>query len=393
VTAVAVTGVGVITPLGDSLAALGEALLAGRTAVARLTESGATLGARLPDFQANRYAAVRGMRIYSRATQLGICAARLALTDAGLAAAPGKDLGLIASFSFAHLQTLLEYDRSLVTRGVQQTNPALMPLGIPSAPGAVAAIAFSAQAFSITLSDGGAGGLDALGLAARLLAQGRARACVVLSASAHCDELALSASRAGLLAGQGAFRVFDGASRGTAFGEAGVALVLEPLDVAKSRGVRRWGALRAQRSRFGARAAERAPALRRAAQAVLDASGTTWGELAFISSGANGVPEVDRCEARALSDLGGARAADMPVVAVKAALGETLEAAGLLQSALALHSLASGQAPPIAGLASPALPGLDYATGPRALRPGPALVTATSITGACSALLLANDDS
>jgi 3-oxoacyl-(acyl-carrier-protein) synthase len=116
-------------------------------------------------------------------------------------------------------------------------------------------------------------------------------------------------------------------------------------------------------------------------------------DVALVSSGANGVPEVDRVEAQALLELLGERAAHTPVIAVKAALGETLEAAGLLHSLVALRALASKQAPPVAGLQTPMLPGLDYAIHARDLRAGPALVTCTSSTGACSALLLSADES
>jgi 3-oxoacyl-(acyl-carrier-protein) synthase len=124
----------------------------------------------------------------------------------------------------------------------------------------------------------------------------------------------------------------------------------------------------------------------------LASSGTSPSDVALASSGANGVAQVDRAEAQALLGVLGAHAASTPVIAVKAALGETLEACGLLQVAVASHALATGQAPPISGLDLPLLPGLDYVTRARQLRPGPALVTCTSTTGACSALLLAAHD-
>jgi 3-oxoacyl-[acyl-carrier-protein] synthase II len=388
---VAITGIGVITPLGDSPSALAEALLAGRSAVIPVPDPDGAVAAPLPDFDANRYARVRGMRIYSRATRLAMCATQLALTDAGLDGGDGKHLGLVASFSSAHLETLIEYDRSLVTRGTQQTNPALMPLGLPSAPGAVIAIAFSAQAFCVTLSDGGVGGLDALGLAARLLAEGRAKACIVVSASALCDELALSAWRAGLLARHGDFSVFDRRSHGTAFGEAGVALVLEPLEEARQRGARSKGALLAQSSRFGMPSYIMALALDRAAQTSLELSETDVSDLALVSSGANGISTVDRVEAQALLQVLGEHASHTPVIAVKASLGETVEASGLLQTIVALHALAARKAPFIVGLQTPAVPGLDYADEVRKLRDGRALVTCTSATGACSAIVVSAD--
>jgi 3-oxoacyl-(acyl-carrier-protein) synthase len=125
----------------------------------------------------------------------------------------------------------------------------------------------------------------------------------------------------------------------------------------------------------------------------LATSGANLANLALVSSGANGVPEVDRAEAQALLDFLGEQGPHTPIIAVKAALGETLEATGLLQSLVALQSLASKQAPPIVGLKAPLLPGLDYATRARDLRDGPVLVTCTSSTGACSALLLSAHDS
>jgi act minimal PKS chain-length factor (CLF/KS beta) len=215
----------------------------------------------------------------------------------------------------------------------------------------------------------------------------------VVSAAAYLPELALSARRAGWLAPTRAFAVFDRRSRGTAIGEAGVALVLEPVERAKQRGARPKSFLLAQTSRFARPAEQRASALERAARAVLGSSGRSTSDLALASTGANGVPEVDRAEAQALLGVLGAHAASTPVIAVKAALGETLEACGLLQAAVASHALATGQAPPIAGLDLPLLPGLDYVTKARQLRPGPALVTCTSTSGACSALLLAAHDS
>jgi 3-oxoacyl-[acyl-carrier-protein] synthase II len=107
-----------------------------------------------------------------------------------------------------------------------------------------------------------------------------------------------------------------------------------------------------------------------------------------VSAGANGSVEGDRAEAQALLDVLGEAAARTPLIAVKASLGETIDAAGLLQAAVALSAMSSGRAPPIARLEEPEVPGLRYATRPLDVAAGHALVTATSQTGACSALVL-----
>ena len=389
---IAVTGIGVLTPLGDTVASLMEALGAGRSSVATLSGPAAVAGSALQDFDASRYASVRGMRIYNRATRLGICATRLALQDAGLenAGFPAERLGVVMAGTYAHLDTLIEYDRSLMTQGPSRTNPALMPLAIPSAPGALIALSFGAKACSITLADGGAGGLDAIGLAARLVRSGRVGACVVVSALAFFDELILSSARAGVLAGADDFRVFDRRSRGSAFGEAGAALIVESLANAEARGKRPKGLLLAQASTFAA-GDGLASALARASTKALAVSKTEVESLGLCSSGASGIGKVDRAEAGAMLQVLGASAGETAVTAIKASLGDSLDAAGLLQTIVAMSALSGSPAPAIAGFAEPAVAGLAYLTAPTRITTGRALVTATSRTGACSALVIARD--
>lgn len=391
--AVAVTGVGILTPLGDTLAAVSDALAAGRSAVAPIAAPVPFAGARFTDFEATRYANVRGMRVYNRTTRLGICATRLALVDAGLidTGFPAEKLGVVMAATYGHLDTLIEYDRSLVANGPSRTNPALMPLAIPSAPGGAIALSFGAKACSITLADGGASSLDALGLGRRLVADGRVSACVVVTAFGFIDELVLSASRAGQLATAETFRVFDARSRGTALGEAAVALVLERRGDAAARGARPKAYVTGQASTFAADPERMAEALGRACRQALDSAAMAASQLGLVSSGANGIPALDRAEARALLAVLDGASGQPAVTAIKSALGETMDAGGLLAVASALATLAGSPAPAILGLGDPALRGLRYLTKPEAIARGHALVTATSQTGSCSAVVLSRE--
>lgn len=372
-----ITGTAVLSPLADTPTALLQALLDGKEALTTSAEAPVAV-ARIADFDVGRYANARGMRVYNRATRLGIAAAQLALRDAGVEAAP-EDVGVVAGWSFAHLDTLVEYDRGLVIDGVQKTNPALMPLAIPSAPGAVTALALGAKAFSITLSDGAVSSIDGVGLGLRLIAQGRARVCVVLSSAAFSEALLLSGWRAGVLAPLGDVHVFDRASGGSGLGEGAAAVVLESEAHAQSRGARVRGRVLAQTSRFG-----RAPLLR-AGHWVLGQAGVRAQDLALVSAGAAGVPRVDAAEAQALVDL--LDGAHVPVMAVKSALGDLGEAGGLVQTVTALHALYAGQAPAIARFDQPAISGLHYARAATALGAGAALITNVH-NAAASALLI-----
>jgi len=391
--AVAVTGVGILTPLGDTLAAVCDALTAGRTSIAPEESPVPFVGSRFADFDATRYANVRGMRVYNRTTRLGICATRLALVDAGLidSGFPGERLGVIMASTFGHLDTLIEYDRSLVANGPSRTNPALMPLAIPSAPGAAIALSFGAKACSITLADGGASSLDALGLGVRLVRDGRVSACVVVAAYGLIDELILSAKRAGQLAGAGEFLVFDERSRGTAFGEATVALVLERAGDARERGARSKAFVGGQASTFSSSHEGMIEALTSACRQALRLSATTPDELGLVLSGANGTQATDTIEARALLSLLGGVSRQPAVAAIKSSLGESEDASGLLSAASAIATLTGGLAPPIVGLGQPLVTGLRYLTQAEPVERGHALITATSRTGACSALVVSRE--
>jgi len=390
--AIVVTGVGVLTPLGDSPDAVFAALCEGRTALVPSADLGGVGLAAIADFEATKYTNVRGLRMYNRTTRLAICAAKLALTDAKIDTAtfPPEDLGLLMASTYGHLDVLLEYDRSLVTNGVQRTNGALMPFAIPSAPGAMVALAFGAKAFSMTLSDGGSSALDAIGLGARWLSEGRARACIVVSAFSASSDVVRAASRAGVLAATGSVRPFDRRGAGTGLGEGAVAFVLERVEDAEARNAVSRATVRGYAAAFATKSAERANSLQRASAGALRAANALSDRVALVSAGASGAPAFDRAEAEALIALLGSHAARVPVVSVKGALGETLDAAGALQTLVALSAFEKKKAPPIAGLEEPDIAGLRYLTKEESVDGDMALVTSIARNGSCSALVLSD---
>jgi 3-oxoacyl-(acyl-carrier-protein) synthase len=129
--------------------------------------------------------------------------------------------------------------------------------------------------------------------------------------------------------------------------------------------------------------------LARAAAKALAAAHTDVASLGLCSSGGNGTEQVDHAEAKALLQVLGASAARTAVAAIKANLGDSLDAAGLLQTVVAMAALSGSPAPAVAGLDEPAVAGLAYLTAPTKITAGHALVTATSQTGGCSALVVA----
>jgi len=389
---VAVTGLGVISPLGDQLDPVLAALRAGKGALSPLPGLGGAAAAAVPDFDASRYATIRGLRLYGRPIRMAISAAQLALTDAGLSPGkvPAEELGTVTACSLGHVETLLEYDRSVATQGPLRGNPALMPLGLPSSPGAAVALSFGAKAFSMALAGAGAG-LDALGLGARMVSAGRAKACLVVASFGLSPELSLAASRAGWLAPDGRALPFDRRRSGAALGEGAVALVLERLADARARGQAGRAAVAGLAAAFAPDPSVRDAAVARACQGALLQAGP-GPAVGLVSAGASGAVELDRAEARGLLAALGAAAPRTPVTAVKACLGEPLDAGGLFQCLPALDALRSGRLPPVAGLAEPEVPGLGYLLADGRGEVRRALVTTTTLDGACAAAVLERID-
>ena len=320
---IVISGIGVISPLGDTPEKLFSALLKGSSAIKPSSAVPGLGTAEIEGFDPTQYANVRGMRMYNRATQLAICSTKLALQDAGFdPSTPGEDVGLMMASTYGHLDVLLDYDRSLVQNGVQRTNGALMPMAIPSAPGAMVALSIGAKAFSITLSDNAGSFLDALALAQHWLEDGRAKVCVVVGAFSPSQDMVLAAARAGFLASPETFRIYDRENAGTTFGEGSVAFVLERQDGSKK--IRAHGKLVRHSATFSGSHADSSGlegAVTKAAESVLGSAGVGLGDLALVVGAGSGVPELDHAEARALAAVLKQRTRPIPVTSVKGVLG------------------------------------------------------------------------
>jgi 3-oxoacyl-(acyl-carrier-protein) synthase len=386
--AIALTGAGVVTPLGDDLTRIMEALREGQAAPT--TASGSLV---IPTFDANHYANVRGMRVYSRATQLGIAAGALAMAQAKLSESgfSSDQLGLVMGSSFGHLDTLAEYDFGLVTKGMERTNPALMPLAIGSAPGAATALAFQLRGCSVTLSQGAASGLDGIALAARLVARGRLRACLVVGAFAPGGLVDGEVKASERRVEPRNARVFDASSRGVMLAEAGAAVIVESLASARERGAEVLGIVRSHAGAFASAAQELPNALAAATSRAMEQAALGDEHIALISSGASGLPAEDAAHALAatVAAQGHASIEQQPwVIAPKANLGESHDAAGILQVLIGLSALRSGTAPGVVGLETPRVGGPRYALKTCSIEQGALLATGTTGTGATSALVL-----
>jgi 3-oxoacyl-[acyl-carrier-protein] synthase II len=406
---VVVTGAGVVSPLGDSPAALHGALCRGETGLAPLAAFAADglpcrRAGEVRDFDPARYLGEANFRPLDRTGRLAVVAAGLALDAAGLPAErrAASDVGLALGTMFGSVHTISEFDRRALTAGPNYVKPFDFANSVINAAAGQTAIWHDLAGVNSTLGGGPTAGLEALAYAAGLVASGRVEAILAGGADELCFESFYGFARAGLLCGAGPGAEaggeerpvpFDARRNGFALGEGAALLRLESEASAAARGVPVLATLRGWGSAYdpsrGRDEASAARAVERAVRAALGAAAVAPEEVDALIASASGSVAGDRREAAGVA-AALSEAAGLPATAIKSMVGEGLGAGGALQAVTLLEAMRTGLLPGVRGLETPepglALPGVAAATRAVAVQVG--LLTALDFDGAAAALVV-----
>jgi 3-oxoacyl-[acyl-carrier-protein] synthase II len=396
---VAITGVGIVSPLGCGWEEFSENLRRGASGIGPVTTldlSGAPVrvGAEVRDVRADERLGGKGLKYVMRGTRLLAVGVQAALADAGLddVERTCAETGLVVGTAHGNFAQTTDYTQKILTRDPVD----LLPMeGFDAALNSAtnfAAVRFKLQACTRTVSSGFASSADALGTAAGLIRSGQATRVVAGGMEQLSLDAFLLAAEEGRLAlgeGQGLSMPFDRRRRGFVLGEGCYLLVLEDRDVARARGARVRGTLAGYGSRFtgGGRGADTVGALM---AMTLERAGVAPGSLDLVCASANSSPEGDRVEATAIRQVVGS---DVPVTAVKSMLGECMGASGALQTAAALVALESGTIPPTINTTEPdpEIAGIALATRPVARPVRTVLVPALDLQAGSACLVVTAD--
>lgn len=413
---VVVTGAGVVSPLGDSPAALHQALAAGASArkpieLFETSSIGCHEAGEIRPFDPQVYVGERNLRPLDRTSRLLVVAAQLALADSGWAAngarpaaAAAAEVGLVVGTTFCSVRTIAEFDRRALRLGPSHASPLDFANSVINAAAGQAAIWHGLRGVNSTLAGGEASGLQAIAQAAELVRAGRADAVLAGGAEELCFESFLGYYRAGRLCGSLASGAaerpvpFDARRNGFSLSEGAALLMLEDASAAAARGAAVRAEVLGSGAAFAAASGEAgmADAATRAVRLALADAGVTPAEIGCLSASASGSVPVDRAEARGVAAALGEWAAELPVTAIKAMLGEGLGVSAAWQVVDLVETIGDGVLPGIAGLdqVEPGLPLPLPETAPAATRRlAPAarqrvLVTAVGADGHCAALVL-----
>jgi 3-oxoacyl-[acyl-carrier-protein] synthase II len=367
---VVVTGVGLITSLGNDLASNWEALCQGKSGIGEITAYDSSkhrvhFAGEIKNFDPSLYMDRKEARRNDPYEQLAIATSKQALAHAKLEITPdiADEVGVYIGSGIGGLVTLHDQFRVLHDKGPDRISPFFINMMIiDGAPGIVSIMTGAKgpnwAAVSACATSGNTIGeaWEAIrrGDAKVMIAGGSEKAVTPIAMAAFDNMHALSRRNDDP---QGASRPFDATRDGFIMGEGSAMLILEELEFAKARGA----TILAELVGYGCTSdahhvTEPAPGgegLARAMRRALKKAGLQPEEVDYINAHGTSTPPNDSTETRAIKTVFGEYAYKLAVSSTKSMTGHTLGAAGAVEAVISIQSILNGIIPPTINLHHP----------------------------------------
>ena len=369
---VVVTGMGMVTALGNDVPTTWAGLLAGRSGIgpiesfdpSRLT---VRIAGEVRGLDASGILDRKDLRRTDRCIQVGLVAAREALLQAGLPERFEGELaehtGVILGTGLGGVGTLIDGFTTNALRGPDRISPFLIPMGIPNIGAGQIAIQFGMTGPNFTTVSACASGGHALGESSEIIRRGDADVMVAGGVEACIYEAVIGGFAAMRALSRrnddpaAASRPFDSGRDGFVIGEGAGVVILEALEHAEARGA----TILAELVGYGATAdashitlpAPGGIGAVRAARRALVKAGLTPDDIDHVNAHATSTPEGDKSELQAIRTIFGESAERISVTANKSMLGHTLGAAGAIEAIVTILTIREGCVPPTINLTDP----------------------------------------
>ncbi|GEO25158.1 3-oxoacyl-[acyl-carrier-protein] synthase 2 [Alicyclobacillus acidoterrestris] len=367
---VVVTGLGVVTPVGNDVPTFWESLLSGKSGIREIdrfdtTDYPTKIAGLVTDFQPERYIDKKEIRHMDLFTQYAVCAAHEAVEHSGLQITDeNRDrIGVYIGSGIGGIGTTLSNYRVLLERGPKRVSPFLVPMMISDMAAGQVSIDFGLRGPNSAPVSACATGSHAIGDAFKLIQRGAADAMVAGGAEAAVVDIALAGfSNMKALSTRNddptrASRPFDKDRDGFVMGEGAGILVLEDLEFAQRRGAN----ILAEIVGYGmsgdayhvtAPAPDGDGAVRVMSAAIADA-GIELTDIDYINAHGTSTEFNDRIETLAVKRLFGEHAYKLAMSSIKSMTGHLLGAAGGVEGVACVLTLKNGIIPPTTNYETP----------------------------------------
>jgi 3-oxoacyl-[acyl-carrier-protein] synthase II len=361
---VAVTGIGVVTPLGNDLETFWKNIISGQCGIDKIASFDASpyatqIAGEVKNFDPSpAFPSPKEIRRADRFSQFGVYAAWQALKDSGLDLQKENrdEIGAIVGSGIGGLETTAEQHQILLDRGPGRLSPFMIPMLISNMASGLISMFFDLRGPNFATCSACATANHALGEAwraikmddAQVMFAGGAEATVVpIGIGGFCAMKAMSTRNDDP---KHASRPFDKERDGFVMGEGSGILVLEEMERAKKRGAKIYCEVVGYGNTADAyhltSPSPEGEGAARCMKMALRNGGLKLEEVNYINAHGTSTPQGDVCETQAIKTVFGERAKKIAVSSTKGATGHMLGAAGSVEMAVCSLALFHGIAPP-----------------------------------------------
>ncbi len=367
---VVVTGVGALTPVGNTAEEFWSALVEGRSGIGAITRFDASgyptrIAGEIRNFDPLKYVDKKEARRLDPYLHYAMACACMAVEDASLdtASVDGERFGVMIGSGIGGITTLLEGERTRIEKGFDRVSPFVIPMLIINMASGLVSMRFGAKGPNSSVVTACATGNHAIGDAYRIIARGEADVMIAGGAEAMIVPLtvagfcAMKAMSTRNDEPEKASRPFDAGRDGFVCSEGGGILILEALDHARGRDVRIYGEIVGY-GMSGDAHHMTAPdpdgdGAARAMRAALRDARVAPTEVGYINAHGTSTPYNDKFETQAIKRVFGEHAARLAVSSTKSMTGHLLGAAGGIEAIATLLAIHNGLLPPTINYETP----------------------------------------
>ena len=367
---VVVTGLGIISPVGNTVPEAWDSVLAGKSGITRVTRFDASrlscqIAGEVQNFDVSKYLAPKEARRMDRFIHFGIAAGVQAWADSGNAITPqtAERVGVNFGSGIGGLPLIEATHDELLKNGPRRVSPFFIPGSIINMIAGNLSIMLGAKGPNLAIVTACTTSTHCIGEAAKMIRYGDADVMIAGGSEAAVTELTMAgfASARALSTRNdepaGASRPWDKDRDGFVMGEGAGAVVLEEYEHAKQRGARIYCELAgygvsADAYHITAPAEDGDGAFRCMKNAMRDA-GIGADGIDYVNAHGTSTPLGDIAETVALKRLLGERAKKVAVNSTKSMTGHLLGAAGGVEAVFSILALRDQVSPPTINLQSP----------------------------------------
>ena len=367
---VVVTGLGALTPLGNSLEESWDGAVAGKSGIGLITRFDASpytsrIAGELKGFDPTQYVEKKEIRRYDNFAIYALATGQMLMQDAALTITPeiAERVGVLIGTGMGGIKTLEDEVNVLHQSGPRKVSPFAVPAIIPNLGGGHVSIRFGAKGpidCSVTAC---ASGTTAIGNAYRTILYGDADAMITggveapvtpLGIAGFCAMRALSTRND---EPEKASRPFDRGRNGFVLAEGCGLLMLEELSFAQARGAKIYAEIIGYGCTSDAFHMAQPPAghegAGRSMQAAIRDADLEVTDIDYINAHGTSTPLNDLYEAQAIRNLFGEHADKLIVSSTKSMTGHMLGATGAVEAIFSIKALHEGIIPPTVNLDDP----------------------------------------